>query len=364
MSEPDTHWFHCGSCGRLFSGPVDFSEDRECPHCGANPSPTTDTAPPVKDAKTGVQILNVASKPLIDGRRGRRLRTAHKVLFAWLVLMAATLGVVHMIKKGGDKQPAAVERIRSDREVRADSAQQALNQVLPQCRELLVRFLNARSVEQRLPLVLPHPQIRERMERHYEQNEPLDVQIDSLNFKAGTVVQLPEGECILTQWDTSLGASFDAAFRQVEGEWRLDWNHFVRYSELSWAVFIAGSGEQSAAEFRLHARLRMGVEGDPPNGIGVVLSSPMRRQMDQVGLGQSMMGLSLNSPDGQLLEQAFKLEAQDVAILGSNLRDANPEAMIRVRVKVQRIGGQDGASYRILKVLACHWYDSAATGME
>jgi hypothetical protein len=178
------------------------------------------------------------------------------------------------------------------------------------------------------------------------------------------LVELPEGKTILTQWETPDGASFDAAFRQIDDRWRLDWHHFVRYSELSWPMFLAGSGDDDVAEFRLYARRRLASEDDPANGIGVVLSAPMRRQMDVVGYSQSMMGLALSGEDGQLLDKAFKREVAGFPALGAEFPDINPEAMIRVRVKVQRLSGEGGNHYRITDVVACHWYESTATGVE
>ena len=366
MSEADPYWFHCGSCGRLFSEGDNFSDDRNCPLCGESPTPLKYVAPPVQDANTDQTPLVLEQQQQGRPRGGSRLRMGYKVVLAWLVLMGVVFAVAHWMRDSGrvadsgDGAPHSTDDSGglsgSDREF-ADAA-------LPVCTGVLEAYFEASDIESRLPLVLPHSAIRSRMEEYYADSKPLSIQAESLTLKARTLVDLPEGRTLLTQWESSDGASFDAAFRQSAGEWRLDWHHFVRYSDLSWPLFLAGQGVNDVAEFRLHARQRLAREDDPANGIGVVLSAPLRRQIKVEGFSQSMRGLSLDEDDGKLLEKAFALEADKEPIFGAGMRDLNPEAMIRVRVRVQRIGEEGGNTYRIVKVLACHWYESAATGVE
>ena len=97
-----------------------------------------------------------------------------------------------------------------------------------------------------------------------------------------TVVLLPEGKAVLTQWEDAEGSTFDAAFRQQDEAWVLDWDHFVHYRDHSWHQFLAGSGE-SVGEFRLLARKRLAISGDPGHGIGVVLSAPKPLGLDRHG---------------------------------------------------------------------------------
>jgi len=310
--------------------------------------------------------LAISQDQVLRNRRNGRTRTIYKVLLVWLLLMAAIFGLAHWRKQHAEALAGkkSVQAAVAKEQEQIDANDQFVAGVLPLCRETLAAFLATDNNAQRLPLVLPHPEIAEHMERYYAANELIRADPQTMILAASTLVELPEGKCVLTQWETPEGALFDAAFRQLGDRWALDWHHFVRYSELSWAMFLAGSGDEDIAEFRLLARRRLASEEDPRNGIGVVLSAPMRRHMEQEGFSQAMAGLSLNDRDGKLLQAAFQNEVAGFPLFGAKFRDINPEGMIRVRVRVQRMGEDGGNHYRIAEVVACHWYDSAATGIK
>ena len=366
MNTEAFYWFHCATCGELFSGKVDFSADRLCPVCGGKPAPSPEPAPLATDV-AGEAAIPFEQAQFVPERRQSRIAAKWKVLFVWLVLMGAVFLIARMVSS--DNQPQEVigsqgQSANQEKTVLKGRDQDLLEQVLPACRQTLGRFLSAQGVDEQRSLVLPRPDLAARMERHYSDNSLLEADPDTMTLIAGTFLDLPEGRTVLTQWETEEGASFDAAFRQVGEEWRLDWEHFARYSDLSWALFLAGSGEEDEAEFRLHARRRMASEGDPRNGIGVVLSAPLRRHMEEVGYSQSMQGLSLNGADGTLLQLAFARAESGIPLFGAGCLDVNPEGKIRVRVRVKRMSEDGGLKCSITKVMACHWYDSKATGME
>lgn len=344
---------------------MNLAQDRKCPHCGGAPAPEAKAAPPARDARLDLAPLELSQEAAAQIRRRRRLPLLTKVLLAWSILMALIFGAIHWSKQGRESR-ASTERSQAALRQPAEppsEGERFIQEVLPQCRETLAAYLNTTSIAQRLPLVLPHPQLEDHMERYYADNERLDADSDSLTLNATSLIQLPEGQSILTQWETPEGATFDAVFRKANHKWALDWHHFVRYSDLSWPQFVAGAGDD-VAEFRLHARRRLASDGDPHNGIGVVLSAPLRRHMEEVGFSQSMPGLSMADDGARLLDQAFNLLQEGTPILGGTIRDLNPQGMIRVRVRVQRIGADGGYQFRIIDVPACHWYGSEATGLE
>lgn len=242
--------------------------------------------------------------------------------------------------------------------------EQFLDKALPQCAAVLEGFLSAETVDVQLPLVLADEGIALRMKRHQAENARLIVDPLTIVQTASTLLYLPEGKTVLTHWETPDGASFDAAFRQHDGKWRLDWDHFVRYSDLSWALFLAGFGENDEAEFRLHARRRVASGSDPRNSIGVVLSAPLRRHLKEGGYGRPVEGIPLSQADGKLLRMAFDREKAGIPIFGGKFPNINPQDRIRVRVRVRRIVDEEGLSFRITQVLACHWLTSKASGMK
>ena len=331
--------------------------------CGVDPASSSSSTPLAQDAIIDHEPIKIKSAS-VPGRRRRRMRPLYKVLWIWLGLLLAVFSVAQWVKHGRSSQVVAAGQAGNAESIsKLDESQLWLEDVLPQCRETLATFLSSVNTAQRLPLVLPHPQIAQRMERHYADNELAQADPETLVLKASTRLALPEGDGVLTQWQTPEGAVFDAAFRKADQRWVLDWNHFVRYSDLSWPLFVAGSGKD-IAEFRLLARPRLASVDDPRNGIGVVLSAPMSNQMREAGFSQSMLGLSTLEKGGLMLEQAFDQQAAGIALFGATFRDINPEGMIRVCVRIQRTGENGGFQFRIQEVLACHWYDSQASGLD
>ena len=318
------------------------------------------------DQRAGVEI-----KPYQGRRRHRRLGLASKLVIGWVLLLVLILALSHWLMRG-PVSPVDSE-VPESAEMPSASAVGSAGKGpigegvdegdLDQCHELLERFLVAESSADRLPLVLPTEALAEKMERFYADNEALRVEVKTLELTASTLLDLPEGMTLLTRWESGDAATFDAAFRRAGGQWRLDWEHFVRYSEMSWARFHSGSGPDRAV-FRLLARQRSASSEDPDNSIGVVLSGPVRRQLQMAGYSASVVGIPLSEADGQLLQKAFEMAEAGEPPFGARYRNLNPEGMIRVRVEVGREKEDGITRCRILRVLACHWLSSTASLVE
>lgn len=352
----------------MYQAEVQNSVARTCPHCGQNPVPelTGDAAP--NSAPAGEeQLVTLAHPPVKRVRGPRKSHLIWKILLAWLVFIGLIYLAGKLLWKEDTAQISGRERQESGEEQQVPNSegdQELLRLALPDCRVALFNFLSTDRVAARLPLVRSHPAIAERLNDYYRTNDRLKVDPEGLELEKSTIFHLENGEAvILTLWKSSGGSLFDVAFRLDGGSWVIDWEHFVRYSDLSWSQFLAGSGEDDVAVFRLLARQRMLGEEDPEEGVGVVLCAPIRRYLQEVGYQAPMMGLSADDPAAKRLKAAFVMAERHDPPFGAGFLDINPREMIRVRVKVERISGDGGFRYRIVEMLGNHWYSTDETGV-
>ena len=78
---------------------------------------------------------------------------------------------------------------------------------------------------------------------------------------------------IETKWRCQKEQHFEVVFVQHEGEWRIDWESYVRYSSTPWELF--GSGAiQTTGDFRLYMREKTLSEVDEGVLIGVKFYPP------------------------------------------------------------------------------------------
>ena len=238
-----------------------------------------------------------------------------------------------------------------------------LAEAVPQCAATFANFLTAGTPEGRNQFVLTPVATAARMARYYSQNPLLNINPNNLTLTDQAVLKLPGGQAIETFWLGKDGKKIDAVFRQENGEWRLDWDHYTRYSDYPWSLFLAGSGS-SEGEFRLLARPRLADEQKDSNTISVVFYAPRFAHPDEAGFQSPPLLIVKQSTVGRMLEAAFKLAASGHQVFGSQLPNPNPEGMIRVRVKVRRNEVAEERHFEITEVLACHWYSVNDPGVE
>lgn len=238
-----------------------------------------------------------------------------------------------------------------------------LNRGGPLCTEAFTGYLAAGTPEGRNQFVLTPVTTASRMARFYSLNPLTNVDPGIITLSGSSVLNLPGGKAIETYWDLQDGKKIEAVFREENGEWRLDWDHFARYSDYPWSLFLAGSGNPEG-EFRLLARERLADERKDSTALSIVLYAPRFGQPGDTGFQSSEFLVSRTSRDGQLLDAAFKMARRGERAFGAKLPDLNPEGMIRLRVKVRRLDVDMERSFEITQVLACHWYSVDDPGVE
>lgn len=304
--------------------------------------------------KTDAQPDHPGSRRNRSGTQRKHRHVMPKLAAAWAVVLAViVLGARWWWNEEDTGAPPTVPLANTA--TLSNEDMDFLNLVLPKCAAIFSEFLAAGTPETRNQFVLAPVLTSSRMARFYGLNPMTRVDAQSLKLAASAVLKRPAGKALETQWDGSEGRKIEAFFREENGEWRLDWDHYARYSDYPWALFLAGSGP-AEGEFRLLVRERLADERKASDTLSLVFYAPRFGQPGEVGFQSPEFLVSRNSPDGKLLDAAFKLARGGGQVFGSTLANLNPEGMIRVRVNVRRLEVNMERKFEIVKVLACHWY--------
>ncbi|MEY4243450.1 MAG: hypothetical protein RLZZ245_1035, partial [Verrucomicrobiota bacterium] len=231
------------------------------------------------------------------------------------------------------------------------------------CNESFSKLLQAAAPEEQNQFVLNAISTGPRIARFYSMNPSPAMDPAKMTLTRNAVAHLPSGRAIETQWTSSDGHSLDAVFSEENGEWRMDWEHYARFSDFPWALFLAGSGEE-VAEFRLLARERLAEERKNADTISLTLYAPRFGYSRDTGFQSPEFLVERSSKDGQLIQNALDLNKQGKQPFGVKLPSIDPEGLIRVRAKIRRIEKDGERSFEIAEVIACHWYSVNAPGME
>ena len=346
-------------------------DDRLCPSCGRNPSlgvdaPASETSLPQNGHSAGVvdQPARAGEHEKHPLRKKRRSYLMAKLVLGWtLVLLAIVLGA-RKLWHSAPPRPAK-PAVSSAPAATVVSEQDAafLNEAGPLCVQTFANFMAARTPEERNQFVREPITTAARMARFYSLNPLVNIDPGTLSLVNSSVLHLPGRRTIETQWRSADGYLLDTAFIEDNGEWRLDWDHFARFSDYPWALFLAGSGLDHG-EFRLLARERLANERQHADSISIVLYAPRFGYPGETGYQSPEFLIKRDTRNGRLLDAAFKLERSGGRVFGVNLPSLNPEGLIRVRVKVRRIEQDLERRFELEEVLACHWYSIAEPGVE
>jgi hypothetical protein len=233
----------------------------------------------------------------------------------------------------------------------------------PQCIDVFARFLDAGTPEGRNQFVLAPVSTAARMVHFLSLNSVPLVDTESLTNIENDILNLPGGKAFEARLKSTDGKILETVFRQENGEWRLDWEHFVRYSDYPWPLFLAGNGPDEG-EFRLLARERLAEERKEEKTISLALYAPRFGRPHETGFQSPEFLVPRNTREGKLLDAALKLMRGGGHVFGGNLRSLDPDEMIRVRLKVRRTGEDDERKFEITEVKACHWYSLDDPGVE
>ena len=365
VNESNLFWFHCGRCGALFQAEVGKTDERVCPTCGADPCPQLAEPAAVGSSPPASTSAEVATRPA--GRSKRKVKKRKhrflmlKLVSAWSLLLVIIIFGARQLWH--TETPGNVPSATGDKAALSEEDAELLQTAGMECGRVFEAFLSAGTPETRNQFVLAPVATASRMARFYNMNPLVNIQPDSLRLAASGILHLPGGSAFEARWETNDGKIYDAVFRRENNEWRLDWDHFARYSDYPWALFLAGEGPEEG-EFRLLARERLAEERKDEPALSIVLYAPRFGSPREPGYQSPEFLVPRSERNGQLLDAAFKLAREGGRVFDSQLERVNPDGMIRVRVKVRRYEQDLVRKFDITEVSACHWLSINDPGVQ
>ena len=356
MSANNTSWFHCGRCGSLFLSAAGESDDRFCTTCGCKPALGVD--PPLLEAAAAPvadQPLDAAGRKRVSQGRSKHTFLRIKPVAGWLLLLATIFVAAQYLRPEASKPPVAAKPKSEAKKTESAEDLALLNEAGPLCTATLSGFLNASSYEAQNQFVRTPIDTAPRMARFYSMNPFGVIDPKTVSAQGIAVVHLPGLEAVEAHLQSQDGRLLDAVFIKDQDEWLLDWEHYARYSDHPWALFLAGNGEEEG-EFRLLARERLPEERRSEATISMVLYAPRFGYANDTGFQSPEFLVRRETRNGKLLDAAFKLERDGGRVFDVKLPGINPEGLIRVRLKIRRFEVEGERRFEIKEVIACHWY--------
>lgn len=338
-------------------------DGRLCTSCGRNPSLGIEPPPANDAAPAPTPTGNSGEREKRPVKKRKRSYFMLKIVLGWSVLILAIIYGARW--KWGEQsddhqKPASQAAAKS---VVPEEDIILLDKTGPLCNQNFSGFLAASTPEQQTQFVLSPITTASRVARFYSLNPLVIIDPQKLALSKHAVLHLPDRQAIETYWSSSDGRQLEAVFMKENGEWRLDWDHYVRFSEYPWPLFLAGSGPEQA-ELRLLTRERLADERKAADTISIVFYPPRFGSNTDMGVKSPEFLVKRDSKNGRLLDAAFKMEKAGKRVFGVNLPSATPEGFIRVRVKVRRVEEAGNRRYELADVIACHWYSHDAPGVE
>lgn len=367
-------FFHCGHCGSLFRSEPGHTESRECAVCHQKPGtgiwPGEAGQPALKADRIGgfgksAEITDDGGKRAVRKKRGKNL--ALRFVVAWIFVLGTVIAVRHFLTKADQEKEIGKQGEENMAEgTMADERVAIMASALPQCHQALAGFLTAGTPEARNQFVADPINTAARMAAFYGSNPFPRVDLKAVSRIGQQPLKVGGEWMIETRWQEGEdGACFDAVFRRGPGGWMLDWDHFARYCDKPWSLFLAGEGSEEA-EFRLLARKVSGGDaaGQAGSGLRFELLAPVFGRPLESGAVSPEMVVARRSDEGLLLEAAFNAKEEGKPLFGSLMETMEPEGLVRVRVRVKR--GEFGGvrSFDVSKVVACHWMSSDEAGFD
>lgn len=344
-------------------------DDRACTACGRNPSLGIESPPSVLAfaPRADASVPDSAGGIWDAGKASFRKRKPNyfmvKLFSAWLAVILIIIFVAKSLYSDAPEKTAPFVSKAPPKYVIPDEDIRLAEKASPLCTAAFSNFLSAATPEKRSQYVLNSVTSVARMTRFYSMNPLVNIDPRKLSITTRAVIHLPAGPAIETQWTTADGHSLDAVFVKENDEWRLDWDHYARFGDYPWTLFLAGSGE-SQGEFRLLARERLADERKNAETISIVLYAPRFGDSKNPGYVSPEFLVKRDSKNGRLLGAAFKLEKSGTRVFGVKLPSIDPEGFIRIRAKIRRTDKDSERHFELEEVIACHWYASDVPGVE
>lgn len=307
--------------------------------------------------------MDQAGRKRVASSRPRHTFLILKLVSGWLLFLIIIVFMARRLWPENPVVPMTARTESASKKIESPEDIALLNEAGPICSTNLAGFFAATSPEEQNQFIRTPIESAPRMARFYSMNPLGTIDPKNISIKASAVVHLPGLKAVETHLQSPDGRLFDAVFIKENEEWRLDWEHYARYSDQPWALFLSGSGDEEG-EFRLLARERLPEERKSESTISLILYAPRFGYANDTGFQSPEFLVQRDTRNGKLLDAAFKLERDGERVFGVKLPSINPEDLIRVRLKIRRFEVDGERRFEIKDVIACHWYSVDQPGVE
>lgn len=364
MTDSAQKKYHCENCNAVFNGMTPLPKDAVCTECGERPFSNSGFASVTNLAKVedtdqshGVPGQDVAD--FVSMQKVRRKRQARMAIYLWVGLLVVGVGLAmyHQQDWGGDSVEQN-EFIVENREFQKKS-RIASNEAL----KVYDKFLASKDENEESQYIVDGVSKLLLLKNH----------TDSISaFKPTMPLQLlmtgysDEGEYPRVELMFKDGSSkqFEAVFWQTSDGWKLDWEHYVRFSASDWGQFLARPTQNNDQEFRLYVRRRHVGSGGSQGKLQLVFYMPSVVGGSRL-LESPQVNLASDSPIFAELNDGFdELEkVGDDRLIGHN----DSAGFLRVKATLGFEPDSEGKPKLELKsIQAQHWmeFDLATDEVE
>jgi len=330
---------------------------RKCGSCGKDPTlecVSVDPAPHVR-----VATRKGSAEPAIRGEkngvRRKHRKSSHFVIVVsvCLIFSALLLSVGMYFWKGTVESPVSAGMAEKE-QPGVSGEKSVLKDQMPEVHQSFVAYLIAATNEDRAQFVWDPIRVVPRIDRFSELNSFVRIDPQGIALASAHLLELPEGQAIEAAW-TSRGRVYDTVFMRKDGEWRLDWEHFVRFSDYPLPLFLAGEGPDEG-EFRLYVRERLARERSDEPDMSLVFYTAMAGKTSEAGFQSPEFLVQRESVAGRRLAAAFREAGEGMRPFGSRLKVEDPNVLVHVRVKIRREEAGGVRRFEVVDLPACHWY--------
>ncbi|MGB2403371.1 MAG: hypothetical protein ACPIA7_08165 [Akkermansiaceae bacterium] len=357
----------CSRCGHLLTGgdhapaEIDFEADLACREQSSVMNDGT-SGQDVDSNKASVisEADKVAHDPPLVAQKKRAAQQMKLIAISWLVFVVVVVAIVFYFNRSSAKFATETRSSQQELEKQKDAEKQKMKLALPKCMMVIKSFVNAKTASAKAQFVHDGVRLSREMEAYYAEQADFRTPLLQARPIYYHALNISGADAIGAICQTDTGERFEVIFILQDGEWKIEWKSFVRYSEHDWSTFLTGAGADEA-EFRLYMRV-MDVREDLAAGDVLVqfYKPDIFRGHKFDGYASDVIRVPAYSIQGKLLRDMIQRadETKGGDLVGMQFADFDPKQLHRVRARMRsKINAKQELEVHLVRLIANHWYD-------
>lgn len=355
MSDSDQNVYHCENCNAVFTGTIPLARGAVCSECGERPFRTSGFGSVEKLAKVedldkshGVPGQDIAD--FVSMQKVRRKRQAKMAIYFWvgLLLVGAGFAMYHQ-QDWGDDVAENNDFVRENQQF-----QEKLQAASGKALKNYDAFLSSADENEESQYIVDGVSKLLLLKQHaagisaFKPTMPLKLKMTGYSDDG-------EHPRVDLMFEDGSNRQFEAIFWQTADGWKLDWEHYVRYSSNQWGRFLSYPAQNSDQEFRLYVRRRHAGSGAGNENLQLIFYLPTVVGNSRL-LESPQVEINSDSPIFTELNEAFE-ELEEIGedrLIGHN----DPPGFLRVRATLGFDPDDQGKPKLELKSIAAqHWME-------